>query len=247
MSFQCWQLAGAVDLPPDVESEAPVLAAAELELAPGDPELGGPPVAVAGSRHLPDRVPGRIELAVVEVIGVLLDPGGVHHELERGAPVVVGIDAGSRSSRMGATRRGGPAAPRSGRAGSQRRGRPRRAPRRRTAPAPRCARWRRRPRRGRAAGSFPPAWRPSRPRRRACRPPWAPGRGMATATASDPGVLSDTEGTEACPWRNASKLKTVPACMGRSDRDASTVWQGRGWGSWIGTRRARQGRNGNER
>ena len=64
----------------------------ETQLGVGDAEFCAPTLVVSRGRDVPHRVPPRVLVGVVEIVGVLLDAGGVYRELEGGAPVEVGID-----------------------------------------------------------------------------------------------------------------------------------------------------------
>ena len=67
-------------------------AAREAQLRERDVELGAPALGVARDLHVPHRVPAVVVGAVVEVVAVGLDAGGVDAELVGGAAVVVRVD-----------------------------------------------------------------------------------------------------------------------------------------------------------
>jgi len=85
-------LVPAVDPAPEVEAEALLGSPAEAQLGERNAELCDPSSRIAGHGHVPDRLPRSIVLGVVVEHPVTAHAGGVHHELERGAAVVVGVD-----------------------------------------------------------------------------------------------------------------------------------------------------------
>ena len=64
----------------------------EAELREGNLELRAPATRVNRRAHVPDGVPARILLDVVEPVLVDLDAGRVDREFERGSAIVIGVD-----------------------------------------------------------------------------------------------------------------------------------------------------------